>query len=334
MPNQKPLISVLVCNYNYANFIGECFESIRLQSYSDIEIVIIDDGSSDNSAEVIGAFVDKNPLLSTQVLIKKKNEGICYARNDAIEMAKGEYFIFLDSDDTIPADYVAKMYKTAKSEGADVTYGDFKKFGGETAVSTQIEYDSKKLLLYNYINIATLVKKASIENHRFDAKLNRKTLEDYDFWLGLSLKGCIFTKSHDSYLNYRIKNTSRNDNIKSKKDQELTFIDVWGYIIRKYRLMYPDKINESVYLWQIDRYINNLGGHVEDLNHEIQDVLLPEMTKRQMHIRNQEDQIKHLTKKVHLLESRINELLVSREYTLGGRVLKVPRKIKNTIRKK
>ena len=94
-------VSVIIPVYNAQETITKCLESVINQSYKDIEILVIDDGSKDNSVEVIKKRKDK-----TIKLISKKNEGAAITRNKGIEMASGKYIMFIDNDDFIDKDYI------------------------------------------------------------------------------------------------------------------------------------------------------------------------------------------------------------------------------------
>lgn len=89
----KPTVSVVISSYNYAHFIGETIESVLNQTYPPHEIIVVDDGSKDNSAEVIESFGERVKLVQQQ------NQGVCVARNRGAAMATGDIIAFLDSDD-------------------------------------------------------------------------------------------------------------------------------------------------------------------------------------------------------------------------------------------
>ena len=96
MTSNEPFISVLINNYNYARFLGQAVESVLSQTWKSYEIIIVDDGSSDNSAEVIEKLVNKNPSIKT---IMKSNGGQASAFNSGFQIANGQIIAFLDSDD-------------------------------------------------------------------------------------------------------------------------------------------------------------------------------------------------------------------------------------------
>jgi glycosyltransferase involved in cell wall biosynthesis len=88
-----PLVSVIIPNYNYAEFVGEAIESVLSQTYKNIEIIIVDDGSTDNSIDILSSY------LSEITLVSQSNSGVSSARNAGLVKASGEYVCFLDSDD-------------------------------------------------------------------------------------------------------------------------------------------------------------------------------------------------------------------------------------------
>ena len=115
-------VSMIVPVYNVEAFLRECLESIEGQSFSDYEVLIINDGSTDGSAKIAQEFVDK---YDNWHLIQKENGGLSSARNAGIVRAKGEYICFVDSDDYIEKDYVQKLYDAACKYEADMVSADY-----------------------------------------------------------------------------------------------------------------------------------------------------------------------------------------------------------------
>lgn len=109
-------VSVIVPIYNAEQYLEKCLDSIVAQTLSDIEIILIDDGSTDGSAEICRKYLDDERVS----YFFKENEGLAAARQDGIERASGEYVGFVDSDDWIEPDMYEKMYDAAKTNGADV----------------------------------------------------------------------------------------------------------------------------------------------------------------------------------------------------------------------
>lgn len=109
----NPLVSVIVTNYNYANYLDECIESVLSQSYRDLEVIIVDDGSTDHSREIIGRIDDRRV-----VTIFQENAGQAAAFNAGFNACHGEFVAFLDSDDFWTEDKVAKT--VAAFDRADI----------------------------------------------------------------------------------------------------------------------------------------------------------------------------------------------------------------------
>lgn len=339
MSKKLPLISILICNYNYESYIEEALKSAASQMYDNIEIIVVDDGSVDSSVKVINNFIKINNEVNIKLKVMPTNKGICHARNLAIKMSAGEFFVFLDSDDLMPPDYISKMYKTALKHGADVVYGDARNFGESEGDSCAPEFDIGKLLLYNFINISSLTRKAKVGNHTFDINLNRRKLEDYDFWLGLALKGLKFVKAEGVYLSYRIQEKSRNSNTLSLADRLMQDVDVWKYIIDKYTQLYPESIPDGLIFDEIKYMIKKIGDDRDELNSELNrlnDVihkeLLPELSNREQHIKRQDLDKEILISDLEKVTNDKNDLLNSIEYRTGRLTLKPIRFLKRKVR--
>ena len=94
----SPLVSIIVPVYNVANYIGECLDSLLNQTYRNIEIILINDGSSDESEKICKEYLVNDPRIK---YVYQDNAGLSMARNRGIDLATGEYLTFVDSDDYI-----------------------------------------------------------------------------------------------------------------------------------------------------------------------------------------------------------------------------------------
>ena len=115
-------VSVIVPVYNVEKFIGKCLDSLVNQTLKDIEIIVVNDGTKDNSQEIIDKYVKKYPDKVKSFI--KENGGLSSARNFGIEKAKGEYISFVDSDDWLNDDALEKMYNKAKKDKSDIVICD------------------------------------------------------------------------------------------------------------------------------------------------------------------------------------------------------------------
>ena len=134
----KELISIIVPVYNVEKYLSKCIESLLYQSYENLEILLIDDGSTDNSLQICKEYAQKDTRI---VFIQKQNEGVLKTRNLGIELAKGAYIGFVDADDWIEQEMFEKLYDLIQTTSSDISicnkyiYDDitknkFKEFGG------------------------------------------------------------------------------------------------------------------------------------------------------------------------------------------------------------
>ena len=119
----KPLLSIIVPVYNVEKYIERCIKSILNQSFTNFELILVDDGSPDNCGKICDEYKKKDSRIK---VIHKKNGGLSDARNAGIERAKGEYIAFVDSDDFINKYMYEILYKNAKKWDADISICNFK----------------------------------------------------------------------------------------------------------------------------------------------------------------------------------------------------------------
>lgn len=113
----EPLVSVIVPVYNVEEFLDQCLESIVGQTYQKLEIILIDDGSSDSCPQKCDIWAEKDSRVK---VFHKKNAGVGYARNDGLNMSKGSYITFVDSDDYLERDAIEIMVERMKQDQSDL----------------------------------------------------------------------------------------------------------------------------------------------------------------------------------------------------------------------
>lgn len=113
----KPLISIIVPIYNVENYLQECIESLLIQTYRNLEILLIDDGSTDLSGNICDEYANRDSRIS---IVHKENGGLSDARNAGLKAASGEYYMFIDSDDYISQNLVEKMYLSVIQNNCDI----------------------------------------------------------------------------------------------------------------------------------------------------------------------------------------------------------------------
>ena len=120
-----PQISVIIPVFNVEKFLPQCLDSVTEQNFADIEIICIDDGSTDKSPEILSRYADRDPRIR---IISRTNGGLSAARNAGLKIARGKYIFFIDSDDWIEPNTLEKLFATAESTGADLTCVHFRAF--------------------------------------------------------------------------------------------------------------------------------------------------------------------------------------------------------------
>ena len=136
-------VSVIVPIYNVEKYLPKCLDSLINQTLDDIEIILVNDGSTDNSGNIAKEY--KAKYNDKFIYLEKENGGLSDARNFGIPYAKGEYIAFLDSDDYIEEDAYEKMYEKVKKEDADYIECDFIwEYPNKQIIDKRIEYIDKK----------------------------------------------------------------------------------------------------------------------------------------------------------------------------------------------
>ena len=101
-----PIVSVVVPVYNVENYLSNCLESIMKQTMKDIEIILVNDGSTDGSGEICKKYADKDNRIK---YVEQRNQGVSVARNIGMDVAIGGYILFVDSDDELNAEMIEKL---------------------------------------------------------------------------------------------------------------------------------------------------------------------------------------------------------------------------------
>lgn len=115
--NKNLLVSIIIPIYNSEKFLHKCLDSVILQTYSNIEIILVNDGSTDMSPKICQSYVEQDSRIT---IIDEENNGLPMAVTKGVEFATGEYICFVDSDDYIAEDMIEKMLSVAKSHNADI----------------------------------------------------------------------------------------------------------------------------------------------------------------------------------------------------------------------
>ena len=211
--------SIVIAFYNQKAVFQETLDSILNQDFTDYEVVVINDGSSEEHTNWVSKYTNAFDQVR---LIHQENTGPGSARNRGIEASKGQYIIFLDGDDLM-AKGALQAFHTAvqKNKGSDVIISDCSFFGVKQEIKHQYLPTFPQLLAFNNMIICAAVKRALLGDQiRFDAKMDRIGLEDWEFWIQCLKKGAQFSHIPQVLFNIRTSENSRTTNTANLKKKE------------------------------------------------------------------------------------------------------------------
>ena len=176
----NPLISVIVPVYKVENYLDKCIDSIVNQTYNNLEIILVNDGSPDNCPQICDEWKEKDNRIK---VIHKENGGVSSARNKGLEIATGSYIAFIDSDDWVEENYISSLYDAIVSNDAQVALCSYNRVVGKHIEKILITNNDKivdsKEYLINTLNPQTgfgfchmkLYDAKCIKNIRFNEEL-------------------------------------------------------------------------------------------------------------------------------------------------------------------
>jgi glycosyltransferase involved in cell wall biosynthesis/8-oxo-dGTP pyrophosphatase MutT (NUDIX family) len=221
-------VSVIIPFFNTEKYIKKCLSSISKQSFKNIEIFLVDDGSTDSSAEICKKFTESDERF--KIITHKKNKGLASARNTGLDFITGNYVCFLDSDDYVDKDYIAKLLSAVRKNKADIAEcQNYCLINGKlTSKRNDDEYNSDVIIstgdkvLRNYLrhsnprittsSVCNKIYKSDLfkKNHiSFDEKLKRFEDSDIMYQLYANTKKHVFIKDKLYYHVHREKSIMR-----------------------------------------------------------------------------------------------------------------------------
>ena len=234
-------VSIIVPVYNVEKYLRKCLDSLVNQTLKDIEIICINDGTKDNSVEIIDEYVKK---YSNVLLINQENQGLGMARNNAMKYAKGDYIAFVDSDDWIDLDMYEVLYNKAIKTNADIVECDYRMvFENSTKVKNRTLFGSLHTWKKFPIACGKIFDWRYVKDDIFDGlrcmvwnRLYKRSLifdnnltfpdgkcEDYPFSLDAVLSAKSIVYCHKTLYNYLIRFGSlsiREDSVQENKEDD------------------------------------------------------------------------------------------------------------------
>lgn len=236
-------LSIIIPCFNSGHFISDAIESVKLyKGKYKYEIIIVDDGSTDDTTlNILNSFIFDSEIF----VIKQENQGAAKARNLGCEVAKGDYFLFLDSDNKIEPSYIDKALhilekdkKIAVVYSLPIFFGDSSREGFATK-----EFDILDLLQKNYIDMCSFVRRKAFEEcGGFDESLPR--LQDWELWLSIYEKNWHFKFIPEHLFFYRI----HQDSISAKSLLlENKYRETSAFVVEKHAALYFNSYKQLYY---------------------------------------------------------------------------------------
>ncbi|EQC77975.1 Lipopolysaccharide biosynthesis protein [Streptococcus sp. HSISM1] len=324
------LISVVVTCYNHEKYIEQCLRSIFNQTYRNIELIVLDDGSTDSSAKIIQEVLKDSPFETS--FESHENLGVVTNRNMGLGLIKGDYLLFVDSDNYLDMDYIELLYVKLIETNADIAYCDLFNPEKEEYYLKSREFDLTDFLNASFIDNCSLIRRSIIGDARYDEKLNRKKLEDYDFLLNLILNnGAKAVYQPNTKLNYRVFETGSI----SLRNSVKYHYEIYLEILEKYLDKLPHEVYKAVCdnLMNLEDRLESLISHHNDVSKYVKEL---QRKQNQLHRKSQMQvvELKEARKEIQLIRSslsyRIGNSLI-KPIKITKVLLKNPRKIKSYL---
>jgi glycosyltransferase involved in cell wall biosynthesis len=224
---EKPLISVIIPVFNVEAYLPKCLDSILCQTYENLEIIVVNDGSTDNSPQICEEYANKNSRIK---VINKKNGGLSSARNAGLNIATGKYIGFVDSDDFIEKDMYEKMLNAMLEHSANLVICNY-------FSDREIKYPCEKSMLANADFVFRLYLKDNLQAFAWNKLYPRETFneiryangilfEDMDIFLPILEKSKKIVLLNDKLYHYiQRKNSITNSKFNQKQMKCLEIIE-------------------------------------------------------------------------------------------------------------
>lgn len=308
-----PKISIIIPVYNTEKYIEKCFESVKSQVFKDLEIIVVDDGSNDNSKQVINNWQEKNKDINCKYFYKE-NGGLSSARNYGILEARGDYIMFLDSDDYLDvnlftrlensineeADVIKfKMIKVAEDGSIIQKVGGpiFKKCSGEEALKQLIGND-------NFMDVACiyLYKREYFLRYKFEYNIVNKYHEDFGLTpiIIANAKSFISTDVYGYYYIQTKNSITRNEDYNKTIQKAYDVLAHYDNMITKLKEYEISNISKNLLK---SYYTNTVILKTNELKAKEKKQYIRQIRKRKMYKNIKATNLKQLLKKIILMFS-------------------------------
>lgn len=274
-------VSIIVPVYNAEKFLPKCLDSLVNQSIDDYEVILINDGSKDSSAEIIESYKKKYPEIINAITVENGGQG--RARNIGIKMAKGKYLGFADSDDWVSPDMFKHMYEKAEAENADLTVCDIEECYDDGSSRTINMSQYERLIKIDTAVWDKLIRRDLVEDVYFPE--GKVWYEDLAFVIKIALKSKKQARLPESLYFYRVGQESTMNNNNSRKNLDIIKIldDLKAYMLPLgYREEFNSLVINHLLLETIKRVDKQNGSDKKEVMRELRAYVrqnIPSLTK-------------------------------------------------------
>lgn len=288
------MVSIIIPVYNDEKYLAQCLDSIIQQTYLNIEVIVINDGSTDKSKEIIMEYQEWYPNL---IYLEQENQGLSVARNIALKHAKGEYVFYIDSDDYLEKHTINRLYNKIIESNSDLVICGHREVYDESMVGKDIEVKLKmdEMMIYSGEEVADMVlncsflgvvwnkmyKREHLIKHNLHFEEGRYTQDWYPIFVQIH-KAIKITFINDPLYNYRIransttnKKTTKNiddyvyaanniikyatENLLNKNSINKFRAITLDQTIGRYTRLYPINPSKGYELFKESHYDNNIS---------------------------------------------------------------------------
>ena len=201
---REPLVSVVLPAHNAAAYLDSCLSSLASQTFSDFEVVLIDDGSTDGTRQIAQAWADRDGRIRPY---SRESRGLAHTLNEGIELSRGEWIARMDADDICLPHRLRAQLDCLKAHAASICGGGMRVFGGgrrerdfrhptdEKAIKTQLLFDTP------FVHPSVVARRDLLLKYKYDYAF--RCAEDYELWTRISLSGARMVNTPEIVLRYR-----------------------------------------------------------------------------------------------------------------------------------
>lgn len=260
----KQLVSVIVPVYNVEEYLDRCIQSIVKQTYKNLEIILVDDGSPDSCPQMCDEWAERDNRIK---IIHKENGGVSSARNSALDIAKGEYIAFVDSDDYAENNFISNLLNGFTNENVGISICGLFNNGKKVMPESEVIVDSAEasVMLFNikdypyfegYIWNKMYKKEVIDENHlRFDNPLRMCEDTLFNFEYLKHIDNVSFVPSAEYHYCYR------SDSVMSVKPIQNDF-DMVPLIDKFLNESNDEKLSDMIAVWSFKYWIKAIDDHI------------------------------------------------------------------------